>query len=403
MRLRVVFLGKSSVPSGKIEDADCLMQNHYYSNQEFSMSPETTPDTDITAAATIASGLSLDKQAEAEHGNCANCHQPVIGAYCHHCGQSTHIHRSLLHMAEELLHGLFHFETKAWRTLPALAISPGKLTRDYIEGKRTRFVSPLALYLFLLFLMFFVFSLTGATDGGFQAKEEPKVLSQKQKESLKNEIAELRTQQKQVQAGSEAAKDLQRDIEELEKDLAASAASQAQSSTTKLTKPTNKDQSAATGLKELTTELEKSAENNMPAWLTTRLRHASENPELVIYKMKSGASKFALLLPPLALPFLWLMFVFRRKFVMFDHAVFALYSLCFMACLMIVCSVLSTFGLGALAAVLIICGPPVHMYAQLKGTYQLTPLESIWRTVFLILIAIISILLFILSLLAASM
>ncbi|MBC3934653.1 DUF3667 domain-containing protein [Undibacterium rugosum] len=367
------------------------------------MLPETTPDTDIAAAAIIATGLALDNKEEAGHGSCANCQQPVIGAYCHHCGQSTHIHRSLLHMAEELLHGLFHFETKAWRTLPALVVSPGQLTRDYINGKRTRFVSPLALYLFLLFLMFFVFSLTGTTLDGFQTKEETKVLSQKQKESLKKEIAELRAQEKQAQPGSEEARELQLEIEELGKELTASTASQAQSSTTKLTEPTTKEQSAATGLKELATELEKSAEKNTPTWLTTRLKHAAENPELVIYKMKSGASKFALLLPPLALPFLWLMFVFRRQFVMFDHAVFALYSLCFMACLMIVCSLLNTLDLGWLAIMLIIFVPPVHMYAQLKATYQLTRFESIWRTLFLIVIALISIALYMLSLLAASM
>ncbi|MFZ4527781.1 MAG: DUF3667 domain-containing protein [Undibacterium curvum] len=188
----MVFLGKSSVPSGKIEDADCLMQNHYYSNQEFSMTPETNPDTDIAKAATIASGPVLDKAAEAEHDSCANCHQPVIGAYCHHCGQSTHIHRSLLHMAEELLHGLFHFETKAWRTIPALIIHPGRLTRDYIEGKRTRFVSPLALYLFLLFLMFFIFSLNSAGLDGFEVKEDSKPMSAEQKASIQKEVAELR-------------------------------------------------------------------------------------------------------------------------------------------------------------------------------------------------------------------
>ena len=97
--------------------------------------------------------------------SCANCGTVLSGAYCHACGQSSHIHRSLLHMLEEVLHGIFHFDTKAWRTIPALILRPGHLTKDYIEGKRTSYVSPLALFLFLIFLMFFVFSYTTSWKG----------------------------------------------------------------------------------------------------------------------------------------------------------------------------------------------------------------------------------------------
>ena len=88
----------------------------------------------------------------ADTKTCANCGTTLNGAYCHACGQSSHIHRSLLHMVEEVLHGIFHFDTKAWRTIPALIFRPGHLTKDYIEGKRTSFVSPLALFLFLKIL-----------------------------------------------------------------------------------------------------------------------------------------------------------------------------------------------------------------------------------------------------------
>jgi hypothetical protein len=47
---------------------------------------------------------------------------------------------------------------RGWRTLPLLVGRPGLLTRRYIDGQRTRYVSPLALFLFTVFLMFFVFS-----------------------------------------------------------------------------------------------------------------------------------------------------------------------------------------------------------------------------------------------------
>ena len=93
------------------------------------------------------------------HG-CANCGALLTGLYCQACGQAAHLHRSLLHLIEELVHNVLHFDAKGWRTLPLLAGRPGLLTRRYIDGQRKRYVSPLALFLFTGFLMFFVVSMT---------------------------------------------------------------------------------------------------------------------------------------------------------------------------------------------------------------------------------------------------
>src|SRR5689334_630767 len=95
------------------------------------------------------------------HSKCANCNATLVGDYCHACGQVGHVHRSLLHIGEELLHGILHFDTRSWRTLPLLVGRPGLLTRRYINGQRSRYVSPLALFLFSVFLMFFAYSFAG--------------------------------------------------------------------------------------------------------------------------------------------------------------------------------------------------------------------------------------------------
>ena len=91
-------------------------------------------------------------------GLCANCEAPVAGRYCANCGQPAHVHRSVLHVVEELLHGLTHFDGKAWKTLPLLLFRPGQLTYDYVHGKRARYVPPVALFLLSVFMMFFAFS-----------------------------------------------------------------------------------------------------------------------------------------------------------------------------------------------------------------------------------------------------
>lgn len=91
---------------------------------------------------------------------CLNCGTTLIGSHCHACGQAAHVHRTLGAFFHDLLHGVFHFEGRIWRTLPLLAWRPGDLTRRYVAGERARFVSPLALFLFAVFLMFAVMKQT---------------------------------------------------------------------------------------------------------------------------------------------------------------------------------------------------------------------------------------------------
>ena len=156
------------------------------------MSIEMSGAGETLAAIIVSNELSKDSNGDGSQDkvtetNCANCGATLQGKYCHACGQSGHIHRSLLHMFEEVLHGLFHFDTKAWRTIPALIFRPGKLTKEYIEGKRTSYVSPLALFLFLIFLMFFVFSFTAKEMEGDILKATDT------REEIAQEIANLNT------------------------------------------------------------------------------------------------------------------------------------------------------------------------------------------------------------------
>ncbi|MDX2234454.1 MAG: DUF3667 domain-containing protein [Hyphomonadaceae bacterium] len=94
-------------------------------------------------------------------GACLNCGADLAGPYCHACGQPAHISRTLGDVIHDFLHAFLHLDTKAWRTFPQLVVRPGTMTHAYIHGQRARYVSPLALFLFTIFLMFFVVSLVG--------------------------------------------------------------------------------------------------------------------------------------------------------------------------------------------------------------------------------------------------
>ncbi|MEQ1510170.1 MAG: DUF3667 domain-containing protein [Sphingopyxis sp.] len=72
------------------------------------------------------------------------------------------IHRSLSAFGHDLLHGIWHFDGKLWRTLPMLVVWPGELTRAYIDGQRARLLSPLSLFLLAVFLTFAAFNALGS-------------------------------------------------------------------------------------------------------------------------------------------------------------------------------------------------------------------------------------------------
>ena len=342
---------------------------------------------------------------EAHGGHCANCGAQLTGPYCQRCGQSAHVHHSLLHLGEEFLHGLLHFDAKAWRTLPLLVIHPGRLTRNYIDGKRTRYVSPLALFLFMVFLMFFVVSSVthfgtthiGDPAGALSAPRNTiaaDVAAAKIKvERAQATLAEQRASGKQNGLAAAAAEvALERAREQLSEDEQAMAV------------VTTATGGSAGGIGKVINKLrlkESKIDTGVPA-VDKALKGALDNPDLTLYKLKSAASKYSFMLVPMSLPFLWLMFFWKRGVTMYDHAVFSLYALSFMALLVIVVSLLGMAGLSVVAGNLVWIAPPIHMFVQLRGAYNLRKRSALWRTIVLLVVSLCVLILYLLLILTVS-
>jgi hypothetical protein len=327
--------------------------------------------------------------------NCANCATALTGSFCHACGQRAHVHRSLLHLGEEVLHGLLHFDAKAWRTLPMLLAKPGKLTRQYIDGKRTRFVSPLALFLFMMFLMFFAVSSINVTSSRGAPGEVAAATAGLQKDIAKAKIKLAKAEAKlaAARANGESASAAQADAEgarsevnQEEVALQALAAAVA-----------DKDSVNADG-----TPVHSASVTTGNSRLDGAIKQAIKNPEFTFYKIKNAASKYSFLLVPLSLPFLWLMFFWKRGVTMYDHAVFALYSLSFMALLVTTLTLLEKAGLDTVV-VWLACGvPPLHMFLQLRGAYSLGVASTLWRTLALLFVSLTVLVLYLLLVLYLS-
>lgn len=88
-------------------------------------------------------------------GLCRNCGTPAPGNFCPYCGQSTAQHTlSVVEFFHEIVAHYVAVEGKLWRTLALLALQPGRLTREYLAGRREHYVIPLRLYLTASFLFF---------------------------------------------------------------------------------------------------------------------------------------------------------------------------------------------------------------------------------------------------------
>ena len=287
---------------------------------------------------------------------CANCQTVFSGHFCPECGQKAHLHRSLAAIGHDIMHGVLHLDGKLWETLPLLTFKPGELTRRYIAGERAKFVSPMAMFLFTVFAMFAVFQMVGIsapTDLPAEALTSDE--GNPFREELRKEIAALEKERTSLAAGNPRRAEIDDELKGLNLVLDKGMAD-----------------TATGGRMDV---------NTGNAWLDKVLIEKwKKNPGLMLYKLQTNGYKFSWLLIPLSIPFLWLMFVWRRQFKAYDHAIFVTYSLSFMSLLFIVMSILSTIpDGGSWAALLFMFAAPLHLYKQLRHAYGLSRFSALWR------------------------
>ena len=317
--------------------------------------------------------------------NCLNCGAALTGPYCAQCGQKSHVHRSLRAFMGDFIAGILNFEGKFWRTLPMLAWRPGQLTRRYIEGQRARFISPIALFLFSVFLLFATIQLIGGpSDLGNLTSGDQAYHSTD--EAIAGEQAKLaRLEARRTKADAEDIKGIDRDIADQKKSLDTLERFKREGVLNAVL--ANKDSDL-------------NVRSSVPM-VNDAIKRAKANPQLALYRLQDAASKSAWVLIPISAPFLWLLFPFSRRFGIYDHTVFVTYSLAFMMLLVIAMSLWGAAGLPGVGFAALY--PPFHMYRDLKGAYDLSRFGALWRTVALLLFSAIALALFAMAVIVLGM
>jgi hypothetical protein len=202
---------------------------------------------------------------------CPNCGAALMGEWCHACGQKAEdLQRSLRHLAGEALEGLTHFDGRFWRTLPRLLADPAGLTGDFLAGKRVSQLPPFRLYLIVVVIVFFSWSLNNsALHQGYHL--------------VRGDAQSVR-----ALAGEPI--------------------------------PASPPPSVGHSL--------------VAHWLNARADYAVAHPEAFFAAIGHWAHWFAILMLPIAGLLLSAIFVFRRGTFVFDHLIFAMHSLSFQGLLL---------------------------------------------------------------------
>ena len=224
------------------------------------------------------------------HGECLNCRTSLKGRYCHSCGQSADDHhRSIGHLLWEALEGFTHLDGRLANTLPALLFHPGRLARDYIEGRRMRHVPPFRL--FLISLLIFMLAAEWAVERGHQGAFQ------------------------------------------IQSTASAPGAHSLHAGNTKIAVATPSDINHAL-------DQDEDAQTPLHKWLRAHIGRAAQNREFYIMLVFEWAHRLAVLMLPILAGLLTLAYIGKRQFFVFDHLVVSMqyFSFCFLvwsvACVM---------------------------------------------------------------------
>ena len=87
-----------------------------------------------------------------------NCGAIVQGRYCQECGQENiEPKETFWHMVTHFFYDITHFDGSFFTTLKDLLLRPGFLSKEYMLGRRKKYLHPIRMYVFTSAVFFLVF------------------------------------------------------------------------------------------------------------------------------------------------------------------------------------------------------------------------------------------------------
>ena len=93
-----------------------------------------------------------------ETNSCKSCENEFEGLYCNICGEKviTPEDKKIKHFIGEFINAVSFADSKFWRTLRSILFKPGEFSRNFVDGRRKKYMRPIALFLFANLVYFFL-------------------------------------------------------------------------------------------------------------------------------------------------------------------------------------------------------------------------------------------------------
>jgi len=124
--------------------------------------------------------LTMAQKKLAGSSNCLNCGTELKGPFCYYCGQPR-----------DLMEDLLDLDSRFMRTIKPLLFKPGRLTRDYMNGRRFRYAPPMRLYIFSSIVFFLLAAFLSSDAIRIQGVENNEGIIHFSTESTGGELEEL--------------------------------------------------------------------------------------------------------------------------------------------------------------------------------------------------------------------
>lgn len=111
---------------------------------------------------------------ENQSRTCFSCGTPMAGLYCHSCGnKNDNYRRSIFSLIVELFQNITAIDSRMWRSLRSLIMRPGQMSREFSDGARQRWTSPVRMYIATSLLLFGYITISQTQIVALGATEQP--------------------------------------------------------------------------------------------------------------------------------------------------------------------------------------------------------------------------------------
>jgi predicted RNA-binding Zn-ribbon protein involved in translation (DUF1610 family) len=119
------------------------------------------------------------KKIKRKSDHCLNCGEEFVSStnYCPNCGQqNTNNYQSVRTLLSDFFSNYFSVEARMVKTILPFLFQPGKITIDFIEGRRLKFAHPIRWYLVISLFHFFFFNMVVDVDDEESNRNQQKAI-----------------------------------------------------------------------------------------------------------------------------------------------------------------------------------------------------------------------------------